>query len=110
MQAAGAPPFERLLHDCPVPIAQRASAAQQQVVAFRCAVQSRTSLCASSLPACPHVSLSLIPVQWVGACRETLKRMGQDRIALAQLHWSTGESWGSGSGCWRGRQRLLRVF
>ncbi|PSC73909.1 pyridoxal chloroplastic [Micractinium conductrix] len=31
----------------------------------------------------------LTPKQWVGACRETLKRMGQDRIALAQLHWST---------------------
>lgn len=27
--------------------------------------------------------------QWVGACRASLKRMGKERIALAQLHWST---------------------
>ncbi|KAL4421934.1 hypothetical protein ABPG77_007876 [Micractinium sp. CCAP 211/92] len=31
----------------------------------------------------------LTPQQWVGACRASLKRMGKERIALAQLHWST---------------------
>lgn len=31
----------------------------------------------------------LTPKQWVGACRASLARTGQERLALAQLHWST---------------------
>ena len=31
----------------------------------------------------------LAPQQWVGACRASLARTGQERLALAQLHWST---------------------
>lgn len=31
----------------------------------------------------------LAPSQWVAACRASLARTGQDRVALAQLHWST---------------------
>ena len=29
------------------------------------------------------------PSQWVNACRASLARSGQERLALAQLHWST---------------------
>lgn len=31
----------------------------------------------------------LTPGQWVSACRASLKRLGTERVALAQLHWST---------------------
>lgn len=29
--------------------------------------------------------------QWVSACKASLKRTGQDKLALAQLHWSTAK-------------------
>ena len=31
----------------------------------------------------------LAPSQWVGACKQSLKRVGVDKIAVAQLPWST---------------------
>lgn len=31
----------------------------------------------------------LAPSQWVSACRASLKRLGADKVALGQLHWST---------------------
>lgn len=31
----------------------------------------------------------LTPGQWVNACRASLRRLDMDKIALAQLHWST---------------------
>ncbi|PRW57658.1 pyridoxal chloroplastic [Chlorella sorokiniana] len=33
----------------------------------------------------------LTPKQWVSACKASLKRTGQDKLALAQLHWSTAK-------------------
>ena len=31
----------------------------------------------------------LAPSQWVSACRASLKRLGAEKVALGQLHWST---------------------
>lgn len=31
----------------------------------------------------------LAPSQWVAACKASVKRVGQDKLALGQLHWST---------------------
>jgi pyridoxine 4-dehydrogenase len=31
----------------------------------------------------------LAPSQWVSACRASLKRLGTEKVALGQLHWST---------------------
>jgi pyridoxine 4-dehydrogenase len=31
----------------------------------------------------------LTPSQWVGACKNSLKRIGAEKISMAQLHWST---------------------
>lgn len=33
----------------------------------------------------------LTPQQWVGACKASLARTGQEKLALAQLHWSTAK-------------------
>ncbi|EFN55619.1 hypothetical protein CHLNCDRAFT_23295 [Chlorella variabilis] len=33
----------------------------------------------------------LAPSQWVGACRASLRRCGVEKLALAQLHWSTAK-------------------
>lgn len=48
---------------------------------------------------CMHLALPLTaaapfpppPPQWVGACKASLARTGQDKLALAQLHWSTAK-------------------
>lgn len=50
------------------------------------------------LPACPsgfpHAlvmwKLCVLPgLQWVSACKASMQRCGVERLALAQLHWST---------------------
>ena len=65
-----------------VPRPRRPTAAAAAAAAAR----KQPGVLFEDLSACPR----LISLQWVGACRASLQRTGQERLALAQLHWSTG--------------------
>jgi hypothetical protein len=58
----------------------------QTYVDVYCIAPSKQVRLATKLAAYPW---RLAPSQWVGACKASLKRTRQDKIALAQLHWST---------------------
>ena len=55
------------------------------------AVRQSCCCCASADGnTCPFAHFCHRPcLQWVSACRASLARAGQDKLALAQLHWST---------------------